>query len=73
MDMGHHIVDLLVVGLVELPLVNLSKLTPKVHLVIIDDLFDTVLRIAHKVEELVMENVRFALLTLLQSVKLVQV
>lgn len=71
--MGQDIVLLLVVGLIELPLVNHAEFTPEVHLVVLHDLLDSVLRVAHQVEELVVEHVSVVLLPLLQRVEAVQV
>ena len=49
MDVRHRVVLLLVAGLVELPLVDVVELRAQVHLVILDDLIDTVVSVAYYV------------------------
>lgn len=52
---------------------DFTELASQVHLVILHDLLDTVLRVADEVEELMVKHVSFTLLALLQSVELVQI
>ena len=70
MDVRHDVVLLLVVGVVELGKVDRVKLALQVHLVVVLDLLDTVLCVAHDVQKFVEEDVRVVLLALLERLKL---
>ena len=70
MDVSHHVVLLLIVGVVELWQIDRVELALQVHLVIVLDLLDTVLCVAHDVQKFVEEDVRVVLLALLERLEL---
>lgn len=57
MDVRHGIALLLVACLVKFPLVNEVVLAAQVHLMVVRDLFNATLRIAHNVQEFVEKNI----------------
>ena len=57
MDVRHRIPFLLVARLVQLPLVNVVKLTAKIDFVVLDYLLDPVRGVTHEVKELMVEQV----------------
>ena len=63
-NVRHGIVLLLIASFVEFPLVDVVKVTDEIHFVIVDDLFDTVLRVADDVQKFVMKKIRFGLFSL---------
>ena len=57
MDVSHSIAFLLIASLVQLPLIDVEKLTDQLDLVVLDDLLDTILCVTHDVQELMVEDV----------------
>lgn len=68
MDVSHSIAFLLIASLVQLPLIDVEKLTDELDLVVLDDLLDTILCVTHNVQELMVEDVSLRLLALLERV-----
>ena len=68
--MRHDVVLLLVVGVVELGKVDRVELALQVHLVVVLNLLDAALRVAHNVQKFVEEDVGVVLLALLERLKL---